>query len=91
MLIGDPIPIRMGIPYGGGRGILTKREMEKVVEVLKLAKTEQGKHYDPRKDEDTWTAFVSLLRGSFIVERPRDSQKYVLTEKGKLYLSQLTS
>ncbi len=89
MLVGDPIPIRMGVPYGGGRGILTKREMEKVVEVLKLSHDKKGKTYDPQKDEDTWVAFVSLLRGNFIVERPEYSHRYVLTEKGKLYFQQI--
>ena len=36
-LINDPIPIRGGLPYGGGSGTLTKREMAKVRELLKNA------------------------------------------------------
>lgn len=90
-LINDPVPIRGGVPYGGGRGILTRREMEKVKQLLSNARGEKLFNVDLTKDDDVWVAFVSLSRGGYIRARDTNSLNFILTDKGRTYLEQLTS
>jgi hypothetical protein len=87
-MVGDPIPFRHGAFYNGG-GMLTKGEMKKVVEVLKDAASKKTVLREPVNDEDLWVAFVSLLRGHYILESPPGSHKYILSDKGKQYLKEL--
>ena len=82
----DPIPFRRG---SFQPGILTKREMVKVTEILKDAKARKMVHRTPGNDEDLWTAFLSLLRGGYIKETHSMSQTYVLTDKGSSYARSL--
>lgn len=68
--------------------MLTKDEMKKVMEILRDASSKKVVSRSD-SDSDLWVAFVSLLRGNYIVESPPDSRKYILTTKGRQYFSEL--
>jgi hypothetical protein len=89
-VVGDPLPCRQGL-LGAGGGILTRREFDFVVEIMRDAEQEKRVYYSPAGSEDRWTAFVSLLRGGYIRDAAPQAQKYVLTARGKQYLAELRS
>lgn len=89
-MIGDPKPIRhRAYSSRDRRDALTKEEMGKVIEILEEASSERT--VVRTLDEDLWTAFTSLLQGGYIVESPSKEHEYVLTPKGKQYLSELVN